>query len=74
MALINDYIRLQEKYRKLESRVSCLKTMDFMLYNYTLDPPNAQPFCSQQEMAEYFRTMLHIGLPEKWHFKEEEYK
>lgn len=60
----------REAYEKLVERVSCLKTMDFMLYNYTLDPPRAEPFRSTQEMAVFFRQMLHIGLPEKWHYIE----
>jgi len=63
-------MKYKEKYEKLTERVSALKTMDFMLYNYTLNPPRAEPFKTQQEMAEYFRCMLHIGLPEEWHYNE----
>ena len=70
MVLSDDWEELYYKYKKLKDRVSALKTMDFMLYNYTLDPPRAEPFKTQQEMAEYFRCMLHIGLPEEWHYNE----
>ena len=50
----------------------CLTIMDFMLYNYTLEPPRGViPFSSCQSMANYFRQMLHLVLPEKYQYKGE---
>lgn len=58
---------------KLKEVYDCLRIMDMMLYNYTYDPPHGVvPFKSTQEMAKYFRVMLHIILPKEYkHYKEE---
>jgi hypothetical protein len=57
---------------KLKEVYDCLKIMDMMLYNYTCDPPRGVvPFKSTQEMAKYFRAMLHTALPKEYCYKEE---
>jgi hypothetical protein len=56
---------------KLQAIYGSLSIMDMMLYNYTCDPPrNVVPFKSTQEMAEYFRVMLHTVLPKEYYYKE----
>lgn len=57
---------------KLKEVYDCLKIMDMMFYNYTCDPPRGVvPFKSTQEMAKYFRAMLHTALPKEYYYKEE---
>lgn len=58
---------------KVNEVYNCLEIMDMMLYNYTCDPPhNVVPFKSTQEMAAYFRIMLHTILPEEYRYHKEE--
>ena len=57
---------------KLKEVYDCLKIMDMMFYKYTCDPPRGVvPFKSTQEMAKYFRAMLHTALPKEYYYKEE---
>jgi len=54
---------------KLKGIYGCLKIMDMMLCNYTYDPSHGViPFKSTQEMAKYFRAMLHAILPEEYRY------
>ena len=59
---------MEEKLREV---YDCLRIMDMLLYNYTYDQPHSVvPFKSTQEMAKFFRNMLHIILPKKYQYTE----
>ena len=53
-----------------EEIYNCLKSIDFMLYNYAYEPSRCAPFQSYEDMASFFRTMLHIILPEEYQYNE----
>lgn len=56
---------------KLQEIYSSLSLMDMMLCKYTCDPPRGVvPFKSTQEMAKYFRALLHVILPEEYQYDE----
>ena len=63
---------MSRKEMSKEELCNCLHAMDFMLYNYAYEPSRCEPFKSCEEMAEYFRLMLHICLPKEYWYDEEE--
>ena len=73
MVFADDYEELYAEYKKEKDKIrglySSLSIMDMMLYKYTCDPPQGvTPFKTTQEMAEYFRLMLHTVLPEEYRY------
>ena len=53
---------------KLHEVYTCLKIMDMLLYKHAYEPDTVVGFSSIEEMAKYYRLLLHTFLPEEYRY------